>query len=241
MYKNKKIVAIITARGGSKGIKNKNLINLNGHPLISYSIGYAKNSSLIDRVFVTTDSKKISATALKLNSEVIKRPKNLSGDFVMNDLAVVHAIRYIEKKLCYSFDYVVFLQPTSPMRKIGELDEAIKICINKKIDTVFSSINYNPFLWTKRMGKLIPVNFKPSKRKRRQNITNINETGSYYITHKNIFLKYKNRFGKEILNFNSEFHSFFEIDEINDYNYVQQILKTSIPRKSKIYIPKKFK
>ena len=95
MYKNKKIVAIITARGGSKGIKNKNLINLNGHPLISYSIGYAKNSSLIDRVFVTTDSKKISATALKLNSEVIKRPKNLSGDFVMNDLAVVHAIRYI--------------------------------------------------------------------------------------------------------------------------------------------------
>ena len=239
MYRNKKIVAIITARGGSKGIKDKNLINLKGHPLISYSIGYAKSSSLIDRVFVTTDSEKISDTALKLKSEVIKRPKYLSGDFVMNDLAVVHAIKYIEKNLNYNFDYVIFLQPTTPMRKIGELDEAVKFCINKKLDTVFSSLDYKPFLWTKNKGKLIPVSFNPRKRKRRQNITDINETGSYYITQKSIFLKHKNRFGKKILNFNSEFHSFFEIDDLKDYNYIQQILKTGIPYKSKIYIPKK--
>ena len=69
MYKKNKIVAIITARGGSKGIKNKNLINLNGHPLISYTINYAKSSNLIDRTFVTTDSKNISSFSSCLGIE----------------------------------------------------------------------------------------------------------------------------------------------------------------------------
>tara|TARA_B100001248_G_scaffold198318_1_gene152743 strand:+ start:667 stop:1389 length:723 start_codon:yes stop_codon:yes gene_type:complete len=239
MYKKNKIVAIITARGGSKGIKNKNLINLNGHPLISYTINYAKSSNLIDRTFVTTDSKNISSFSLKLKAEVIKRPRYLSGDYVINDLAVIHAINFIQKKLKYNFNYVVFLQPTTPMRKIGELDEAIKHCINKKFDTVFSSIDYKPFLWRKIKNKLKPITFEPKKRKRRQEITDINETGSYYITRKETFLKFKDRFGKKISNFNSEFHSFLEIDDQKDYNYIQQLLKTNIPNKNKIYIPKK--
>ena len=77
MYKNNRIVAIIPARKGSKGIKNKNLIKLLGIPLINYSINYAKKSKLIDRIFVSTDGENILKTSKNFGAEVIKRPKNM--------------------------------------------------------------------------------------------------------------------------------------------------------------------
>ena len=150
MYKNKKIIAVIPARKNSKEIKKKNLIKLNGIPLIAYSIDYAKKSKLIDRVFVSTDGNNIASVSKKFGSEVIMRPKHLCTDTIMSDYAIVHAIDYVKKILNYNFDYVVFLQPTTPLRQLGELDKAIKYCISKKFDTVFSSIDYKPFLWRKK-------------------------------------------------------------------------------------------
>ena len=114
MYKNKKVIAIIPARKDSKGIKNKNLLNLGGFPLIAYSIYYAKKSNLIDRVFVSTDGNKIASTSRKFGAEVIIRPKKLASDTIMSDFAIIHAIKYIKNNLKYDFDYVVFLQPTTP-------------------------------------------------------------------------------------------------------------------------------
>ena len=239
MYKNKKIIAVIPARKNSKGIKNKNLIKLNGFPLISYSIDYAKKSKLIDRVFVSTDGKDIASISKKFGAEVIIRPKKLCNDIIMPDHAVVHAIDYVKKNLDYSFQYVVFLQPTTPLRKLFELDKAIKYCVSKKFDTVFSSIDYKPFLWRKKNNSIFPVSFDPYKRKRRQIIEDINETGSYYITKKESFKKFNNRYGKNISNYNSDFHSFFEIDTLNDYKYISELFKTSILKKYKISMPKK--
>ena len=239
MYKNKKIIAVIPARKNSKGIKNKNLIKLNGFPLISYSIDYAKKSKLIDRIFVSTDGKEIASISKKFGAEVIMRPKKLCNDIIMPDHAVVHAIDYVKKNLDYSFEYVVFMQPTTPLRKLHELDKAIKYCVSKKFDTVFSSIDYKPFLWRKKRNSIFPVTFDPYKRKRRQIIEEINETGSYYITKKESFKKFKNRHGKKISNFNSDFHSFFEIDTLDDYKYICELLKTSILKKHKISLPKK--
>jgi len=241
MYKNKKIIAIIPARKNSKEIKKKNLIKLNGLPLISYSIDYAKKSKLIDKVFVTTDGKDIALVSKKFGAEVIMRPKNLCNDVIMPDHAVVHAIDYVKKVLNYSFDYVVFLQPTTPLRKLNELDKAIKHCISKKFDTVFSSIDYKPFLWRKTKSSIYPVSFNPYKRKRRQVIKDINETGSYYITKKESFKKFKNRFGKKISNYNSDFLSFFEIDTMNDYNFIKKLFKTSLLGNHKISLPKKIR
>lgn len=241
MYKNKKIIAVIPARKNSKGIKNKNLIKLNGFPLISYSIDYAKKSKLIDRIFVSTDGKKIASISKKFGAEVIIRPKKLCNDIIMPDHAVVHAIDYVKKNLDYSFEYVVFMQPTTPLRKSHELDKAIKYCVSKKFDTVFSSIDYKPFLWRKKRNSIFPVTFNPYKRKRRQIIEEINETGSYYITKKESFKKFKNRYGKKISNYNSDFHSFFEIDTLNDYKYVSELFKTSILKKHKISLPKKIR
>jgi N-acylneuraminate cytidylyltransferase len=241
MYKKKRIIAVIPARKNSKGIKKKNLIKLNGLPLISYSIDYAKKSKFIDRIFVSTDGSNIASVSKKFGAEVVIRPKNLCNDTIMPDHAVVHTIDYVKKILDYSFDYVVFLQPTTPLRQLGELDKAIKYCITEKFDTVFSSMDYKPFLWRKKNQYIYPVSFDPYRRKRRQIIQDINETGSYYITKKEAFKKFKNRFGKKISNYNSDFLSFFEIDTYSDYDYIKELFKTSILKNHKISLPKKIK
>ena len=218
MYKKKRIIAVIPARKNSKGIKNKNLINLNGLPLISYSIDYAKKSKLINRVFVSTDGDNIASVSKKFGAEVVMRPKNLSNDTIMPDHAVVHTIDYVKKILKYNFDYVVFLQPTTPLRQLGELDKAIRYCVSNKFDTVFSSMDYKPFLWRRKRQSIYPVSFDPYKRKRRQIIQDINETGSYYITKKEAFKKFRNRFGKKISNYTSDILSSFEIDTLGEYD-----------------------
>ena len=237
MFNKKKIVAIITARKGSKGIINKNIKKLNGIPLLAYSIMYAKKSKYIDKVFVTTDGANIEKVSKKYNSQVIKRPKNLSSDSAMSDIAVIHAINYIEKNLGYYFDYVVFLQPTSPLRTIGEIDRAIELAVRKKRDCVFSSNVYHPYLWIKKDRKLKPLSINPKKLKRRQDCEQIVDTGSYYITKKEVFKNYRNRYGKKVLNYLSDFHSSFEIDEIKDLKFISNYLKTNMPKKYNIFLP----
>ena len=196
--------------------------------MISYSISSAKKSKLIDKVFVTTDGKKISKISKMLGAEIIKRPKELSNNIIMSDAAVVHAINYISKNLNFNFDYVVFLQPTSPLRNKTELDLAIKQCIVKNLDTVFSSTDYKPFVWTKKKGKILPVSYDPKMRKRRQINLDVNETGSFYVVKKTAFVKYNNRFGKKISNYNCEFFNFFEIDNIEEFKFIENLLKHSI-------------
>ena len=239
MYKKKKIVAIIPAREGSQGIKGKNIKKLNGLPLISYSISSAKKSKLIDKVFVSTDGKQISRISKIYGAEVIMRPKKLSNNTIMPDAAVVHAINYISKNLNFNFDYIAFLQPTSPLRNKTELDLAIKQCITKNQDTVFSSTDYKPFLWIKKRGKILPDNFNPKKRRRRQINLNINETGSFYFVKKNSFLKNKDRFGKRVSNYASDFYNFFEIDSIEEFKFIEKILKHSILNNYNLQLPQK--
>lgn len=238
MYKKKKIIALIPARKGSKGIKNKNILNLNGKPLIAYSINYAQNSNLIDKTFVTTDGKRIASISKRFGAEVIKRPKKISGDNISVEPTILHSIKYVEKKLNYNFDIIVFLQPTSPLRKRKEVDKAIKLLIDKKLDTVFSSNDYLPFIWKNNKNSFYPLNFNLSRRKRRQEIFTVNETGSFYVFTKKMFLQNKSRFGKKILNFNSEFlSSILEIDSFKDYKYISSLLKTNIPRKYNLFLP----
>src|SRR4030043_1395576 len=98
MKKNKKIIAIIPARGGSKGIPKKNIINFSGRPLLAWSIEDAKNSSLIDAVYVSTDDKEIAKVSQKYGAEVIWRPKEISGDFSPSEDTLKHAINEIYKK-----------------------------------------------------------------------------------------------------------------------------------------------
>jgi CMP-N-acetylneuraminic acid synthetase len=139
MYKNKSILAIIPARGGSKGLKNKNLKKINNISLIKRTCNIIRKIKIIDLGIISSDNKKIIYEGNKcgLKSYFI-RPKSLSGDRVP-DLAVLkHALLTTEKKINKKFDVIIMLQVTSPLRKVSDVQNCIKTLINKKRESVWT-------------------------------------------------------------------------------------------------------
>ena len=133
-------IAIIPARGGSKRIKNKNLRNFFGKPLISYSILAAKKSKLFKRIIVSTDDKKIKKISEKYGAEVpFLRPKNISVDKTKAQDVFIHAIRYLERKKV-KFNYVCGIYPTAPLLQIKDLIQGFKKV--KKWNYVFSACKH---------------------------------------------------------------------------------------------------
>src|SRR3989344_1132419 len=123
--KKKKILAIIPARGGSKGIPGKNIKLLAGKPLIAHSIEAARNSRFINRVIVSTDDEHIANAARKYGAEIIMRPKELAEDKTPMDPVLQHAVEFLEKEN-YIPEAVMLLQPTSPLRTTEHINEAIE-------------------------------------------------------------------------------------------------------------------
>lgn len=126
MYKNKKILGLIPARGGSKGIKDKNIIELCGKPLVAYTIEAAKNSKYMDAVVVSTDSERIAEVAKAAGAEVpFMRPKELAADTSKTVDSVVHAVETLEHMGRF-YDVLVLLQPTQPLRTTFDIDKALE-------------------------------------------------------------------------------------------------------------------
>jgi CMP-N-acetylneuraminic acid synthetase len=139
--KKYKILALIPARGGSKGIKNKNIIDLAGKPLISYVIEAAKKSKMIDRIVCTTDSKMIADIARRCGAEVpFLRPAKLAQDSSPTYPALVHAVKMLEKIDGYKPDYIITLQPTYPLTQPEQIDKAIRKAIGEKADSVITAV-----------------------------------------------------------------------------------------------------
>ena len=134
MYKNKTFLAIIPARGGSKRLPRKNLLELNGKPLISWSIEAGLNSRYIDHVVVSSDDHEILDIAKKEGVKTIQRPKILASDTATTFDTVKHCIENLREK----YDYTVLLQPTSPLRGAKHIDEAIELLYRKGADAVVS-------------------------------------------------------------------------------------------------------
>lgn len=139
MYLNKKILAIIPARGGSKGLPEKNIKPLFSKPLIAWTIEQAKECKYIDSVFVTTDNKKIANTAKSFGIDVpFLRPAELANDTSSSMDVVEHVLAHFENMHIY-FDYIILLEPTSPLRKKNDLDTAIQLAIeNESADGIIS-------------------------------------------------------------------------------------------------------
>ena len=132
-----KILAIIPARGGSKGLKNKNILSLLGHPLIAYSIKSALDSEKINRVLVSTDSEEIAEVAKLYGAEVpFMRPVEYAQDMSTDMEVFIHALNWLKKNEDYIPDIIVQLRPTSPVRFAKEID----LCINKLISSDADSL-----------------------------------------------------------------------------------------------------
>ena len=139
MFKKYKIICVVPARGGSKGVPRKNVKKLAGKPLIAYTIQQARKSKYIDRVIVSTENKEIADIARKYKAEVpFVRPKKLAGDNVATVDVLLHVIDWLKKNEKYDFDILVLLHATAPLRNISDIDDSIKILVEKKADNVFS-------------------------------------------------------------------------------------------------------
>lgn len=235
MYKNKTIIAIIPARGGSKGIPKKNIKVLNNKPLIAYSIKNVLQSKYIDEVFVSTDDKKISLIAKKYGAKIINRPKVLASDTSSSESALRHAVEEIEK-LGIKIDLVVFLQATSPMREKYDLDRAIEKFSKEKLDSLFSAQKSYFNIWEEKSDKIksITYNFK-SRIRRQDRPLQWHENGSFYIFKKNILMKDNNRLGGKVGVYPMLSVDSLEIDSHFDWFLLEQIIKLRNKKSNKFF------
>ncbi len=218
-----KILAIIPARGGSKGIPRKNVRPLNGKPLIYYSIKTALNSKYITDVYVSSEDDEILTLAKKFGSKIHKRDISLSEDSTTLDPVVYRAYKYIKEKENNTYDIVVTLQPTSPLLKTNSIDTAIeKMIKNKNIDTIISVKNDTHLSWKLVNGKYIP-NFE--KRVNRQYLTPIfRETGGFLISRSDI-ISDNNRIGSNVDLYELGSPESIDIDTYEDWNLCEYYLK----------------
>ncbi len=223
-------IAVILARGGSKGIPRKNLIEFCGHPLAAWSIVQARECSLIDGVFVSTDSEEIANVSRAYGAEVIDRPAEISNDTASSELALLHAADYITKLQGKTPNTLVFLQPTSPLRESSELEEAIKKFESEKLDSLFSAAVPEDFLiWHKKDGKLCSLNYDFKSRKRRQDAGEESklwiETGSFYIIRTESLMRTKNRLDGNIGVYELPIWKAFEVDSIEGLRFCETLMR----------------
>jgi CMP-N,N'-diacetyllegionaminic acid synthase len=221
------IIAIIPARGGSKGIPKKNLIDFSGKPLLAWSIIQAKLTPHIKAVYVSSDSEEILECAEYYDAIGIKRPDDISGDTASSESAIIHACEQIE----YPADTIVFLQPTSPLRKPDDIQKALDVFSSGDYDSLFSSSELHDFLiWEKsKAGGLQSVNYNYQSRTRRQERgVQYVENGSIYVFKKEILYKYNNRLGGRIGMYLMDFYQSFEIDAQDDIDILTTIFRVKL-------------
>jgi CMP-N,N'-diacetyllegionaminic acid synthase len=197
-----KILALILARGGSKGIPNKNIVQIGNKPLISYTISHAKQSMLINRIIVSTDSSRIANISKQYGAEIpFLRSKLFSKGSSTTLDTVKHVLRQLEN-IDYSPDIVALLQPTSPIRPINLLDSAIRKLIRTKSSSVISikKVKDHPdILFNYNNNVLKPLNAKFSTRSLRQKRSSLfSPTGSVYVFWKKTIEKYDSIYGPKI-------------------------------------------
>lgn len=219
--KKRKVVAFIPARGGSKGIEGKNIINVVGYPLIAHSI-LALKAAGIEEVWVSTDNKRIGKIASLYGAKVIKRPGELAEDDSPTEDAITH---FLGKVKC---DVVVMVQATSPMLTAEELDRGISKFFIGEYDSLFSAIKTNDMLiWN---NKLEPLNYIPEERGNRQSRKGfiLIESGAFYIFTKKIFLKKKCRIAGKIGFSEVSFWRSFQVDNKVDLNNITKLMRRNL-------------
>jgi CMP-N,N'-diacetyllegionaminic acid synthase len=211
-----KIASLITARGGSKGIPYKNIKPINGKPLISYSIIQSLKSK-VDETWVSTDDVRIKDVSLEYGAKVIDRPKELSGDVIMPDDSIVHFAESVD------FDWVIFIQPTSPLIKSKYIDIGIEMIKSGEYDSVFTATKEH---WLPRWNKNIePIDWNIYKRPRRQDKPELyTENGMFYITNREQLLKSKLRYSGRMGVVEIPLIDSFQLDSIADLELIRKII-----------------
>ncbi|TNJ39360.1 acylneuraminate cytidylyltransferase family protein [Chlorobaculum thiosulfatiphilum] len=219
--------AIIPARGGSKGLKNKNIHPVAGLPLLAWSVLQALDAEHVDKVFVTTDDPAIAEVARAYGAEVIERPEEISGDKATSEAALLHALETIAAHHGAEPETVVFLQATSPLRKPGDIDRSIELFRQEGADSLISVTRADDLtIWEQRSGEWNSVNFDYRNRGMRQDRpSQFIENGSIYLFTPSVLRSFNNRIGQKLSVYPMEFWQTWEIDTIEEVDLVEFYLK----------------
>jgi len=224
-------LAIIPARGGSKGIPRKNVQLLGGKPLIAHSIEHARKAGEITRVVVSTDDPEIADVARANGAEVVFRPADISGDYASSESALLHVLQHLDESENYQPDLVVFLQATSPIRKTGDLDQAIRKLREENADSLFSASRLNWFAWRVEGAQPLPLNYDHRNRPMRQVAPlDVIETGSFYIFKPWVLTDTGSRLGGRVAVYMTDFVESLQIDDPGDLDLLECLLRRIEPR-----------
>ena len=223
-------IAIIPARGGSKGIPLKNIQPLCGKPLIAYSIEAAKKSNLIERVYVSTDHPEIATEAIKYGASVIERPQDISGDLDSSESAILHALEHLQHIENYYPDICVFLQCTSPLTSPQDIDETIKKLFSDDADSALAVTDFHYFIWgNDKEGNASGINHDKNMRLMRQEReAQFLETGAVYVFKVDKFMNKKHRFFGKTSMYLMPRERCFEIDDPVDMKIADALIRANI-------------
>lgn len=190
-----RVLAIIPARGGSKGIPGKNLKKVGGLSLVARAIRAARATPSVSRVAVSTDVQDIAREAASFGAEVVVRPDYLSVDSASSESAIEHAVADFARR-GETFDAIVFIQPTSPFIRPEDIESAIGMLVRGEADSVFSACLSHCFIWRDEDAfSAVGVNHDKARRPRRQDRpAEYRETGAFYVFGADAFMKNRHRF-----------------------------------------------
>lgn len=211
-----KIISVITARGGSKGVPRKNIIDIKGKPLIWYSINASLNSR-VNETWVSTEDQEIKKVSINCGAKVIDRPKELADDIIMPDAALLHAAEKIE------FDILVFIQPCAVFIKPEIINSIIDKIIKEKYDSSFAVVRES---WMPTWDLNVkPIDWKIENRPRRQDKDEwYKEAGMVYATTRSNLLNSKLRYSGNIGVVEISLKDSFQIDNPQDLDLIKKII-----------------
>ncbi len=221
-----RILAVIPARGGSKGIPRKNLLPLGGKPLIAWSIEQALASTGVTDTVVSTDCEEIAAVASRYGAQVpFLRPADLATDAAATEPVMQHALAQMEHR-AGRYDAIMLLQPTSPIRLPTTIDKAVAQFLASGADSLCGVVESHAFFWQK---DPVRASYDPANRPRRQDIPpqarRYRETGSLYITQRDIFVERNNRLAGSITLFEMDEREGWEIDSHTDLAVLRALIE----------------
>lgn len=226
-----KVLGIIPARGGSKGVKRKNIKILGGRPLIAHSIEAALQSNL-DDIIISTEDNEIAVIATNLGASVpFKRPKELAQDNSNSIFVAVHGLKEMERLQKTTYDAVMYLQPTTPFRKYEDINRCLDLLKKaKSADSVISVVNVNSFHPARMKyfenGYLIDPDFceKEENQNRQELRPMYIRNGAIYLTRRDTLLKESFK-GDKCLAFEMSSEDSINIDTVQDFEYAKWIIK----------------
>ena len=221
---------MILARGGSKGLPGKNIIDLNGRPLIAWTIVAALESKVFDHVLVSSDDDKILAVAKRYGAMVVKRPKKLATDRIRPEPAMLHVLEKLKQTDGYTPDIITLLQPTSPLRDAQDIKKAAELMLSKMADAVVSVLEIDRRLLksfiTDSNGYLIHFTKAGFMLMRRQDLPSVYFTnGAIYMVEARFFLKTRSLFPKRVLPYVMSQEKSYDVDTKKDLEKIAQLMK----------------